>query len=131
MDGFMAQFFTDGISYDWTALLLRWTVGFALLPFGIRKVRDTSGADKFHAVLVFSPKISFYLAMTIETLASICMILGFCTRFAAIPGICNMAIATKVSLGPSFTSPALPFLLGFISILISGPGKFSLDWLFF
>lgn len=128
MDGFMI----DASSYDLAALLLRLTVGLALLPFGIKKilVRKTE-ADKFPKVLFFSPEAGFYSALIIEFGASICMIFGFFTRLVAIPAICNMAVATNVSRGNYFTSPAQSFLLGFISILIVGPGKYSLDWLMF
>lgn len=129
-----AQFFnymTTTLSGDWGALLLRLVIGFGLLPWGIKKICERSDADKFPKVLFFSPSFGFYTAMCIETLAAVCMISGFCVRLIAIPAICNMAIATNVSKGKFFATPALTFLLGFIAILILGPGKFSLDYLLF
>lgn len=122
----------DQTSYDLAALCLRLTVGLGLLPFAIKKIltRETA-AEKFPQVLFFTPEMGFYCALVIELCASVCMIFGFLTRLVAIPAICNMAIATNVSRGQYWTSPAQAYLLGFISVLIVGPGKYSLDWLFF
>ena len=122
----------DPASYDVAALCLRLTVGIGLLPFAIKKILTREkAAEKFPKVLFFTPEMGFYCALAIELTASVCMIFGFLTRLVAIPAICNMAVATNVSRGQYWTSPAQAYLLGFISILIVGPGKFSLDWLFF
>lgn len=118
------------VSYDWAALALRLVVGIALLPFAIEKfLTREERADKFYGILFFSPKEGFYLAMLVEGLCALCMILGFATRIMAIPGIVNMGIATNKSRGKYWTSPAQCYLLGFIAILLVGPGKYSLDWL--
>ncbi|MDE5832538.1 MAG: DoxX family protein [Desulfovibrio sp.] len=127
-----ANLIIEPVSYDTAALLLRLTVGLALLPFPIKKIltRETE-AEKFPKVPFFTPEAAFYCALVIELTASVSMIFGFLTRLIAIPAICNMAVATNVTRGKYFTSPAQAYLLGFISILIVGPGKYSLDWLFF
>lgn len=127
-----ANFMIDPVSYDLAALCLRLTVGVALLPFAIKKIltREES-SEKFPKVLFFSSEAGFYSALAIELIASVCMIFGFLTRLIAIPAICNMAAATNVSRGQYWTSPAQAYLLGFISILIVGPGKYSLDWILF
>lgn len=131
MDSFINSFFLGQLNYDWAALLLRLAIGIALLPYGIKKFRERHEMKSFPAVLGMSSRVSFCLAMTVETLASVCMILGLWTRLAAIPAIVNMGIATNVSRGQYFTSPAQAYLLGFIAILLVGPGKYSLDYLIF
>lgn len=126
------EILVEPVSYDLAALLLRLAIGLALLPFPIKKIltQDTA-AKNFPGVLFFSPEAGFYAALAIELSASICMIFGLFTRIMAIPAIVNMGIASKVSGGKYYTSPAQAFFLGFIAILITGPGKYSLDWLMF
>lgn len=131
MNDFFAWFLNFELSYDWAALLLRLACGCALLPYGIKKFCERHEPNHFPAVLFLSSRTSYYVAMCIETFASCLVILGLLTRFAAIAGICNMAIAAKVSKGPYFTTPALSFLLMFIAIFILGPGFWSLDGFFY
>lgn len=128
---FLEWFFNGTISYDWAALLIRLVIGLALLPYGLIKISERHKPPQFPAVLGFSSKQSFYLAMVVETAASLCMLGGFFTRFMACAGIVNMSMAYKVAHGRFGSANALPFLLGFIAILFIGPGKISLDWLFF
>ena len=120
------------IPYDWAALLVRLACGLALLPYGLKKIRERNeAAAKFPAVLGLSSRTAFWLALMVETCSSICMILGLFTRVAAVAGTCNMAVATNVSRGKYFTSPAQSYLLMFIAIFFIGPGTFSLDNLIF
>lgn len=135
----MDCFFTARISYDWVALLLRLAVAVTLLPFGIAKfTKRHDPPAQFFAVLGFSGKTSFYLAMFAETFAPFCLILGFFTRIAALGGCLNMAIAYleykkmhKADNAPYYYAPALPILLGYVIVLLMGPGKISLDYLIF
>lgn len=132
MLNFIQQFFTAPVSYDQAALALRLVVGLSLLPYGIKKLSQISQPPKqFPTALGFSPTQAFYMAMTIESLCSLCLIFGLFTRLAAIPGICNMAVAYKVNHQPHFIAPSTPYLLGFAAILIVGPGAYSLDYLLF
>lgn len=128
LEGFF-QAMTFPISYDWAALFIRLAVGFGLLPYAVKKFNERSTADKFPKVLFFSRKAAFYSAMLIEGVVSICLILGFCTRLAAIPGIVNMGVAFTVSRGPYLTSPALVYFFMMIAILFIGSGNYSLDGL--
>lgn len=131
MSDFWVWFLNFELSYDWATLLLRLSCGCALLPYGIKKFCERHGTNHFPAVLFLSSRASYYTAMCIETFASCFVILGFLTRLAAIAGICNMAIAAKVSKGPYFTTPASSFLLMFAAIFMLGPGGFSLDYILF
>lgn len=120
------------VPYDWAALLIRLACGIALLPYGLKKIRERKEvAPKFPAVLGLSSRTAFWCALLVETCSSICMIFGFFTRIAAVAGACNMAVATNVSRGQYFTSPAQSYLLMFLAIFIIGPGHFSLDTFIF
>lgn len=123
----LASILTTSVSADWAILLLRWAIGLALLPYVLQKICTPSMGEKFPAVMGLSSRLSFHLALCVETLATVCLILGLGTRVAAAAGICNMSVACKVNHGPYFTAPALPFLLGFIAVFITGPGRFALD----
>ena len=126
------QIMLFSIPYDWAALLIRLACGLALLPYGLKKIRERHEASAhFPAVLGLSSRTAFWLALLVETGSSICMIFGLFTRIAAVAGICNMAVATNVSRGKYLTSPAQSYLLMFIAIFFIGPGAFSLDALIF
>lgn len=119
------------LSSDWAALLIRLAIGLALLPYAISKLSEARTPPKeFPKVPGLSPKTAFYIAMVAETVASLGVILGFCTRLAAFIGACNMGVATWKVHGKNWTATAMPYLFGFIAILLIGAGTFSLDYLF-
>lgn len=118
------------VSSDWIALLLRLTIGLSLLPYALIKLSEArTPPAKFPKVPFLSPEMAFYVAMMVETVASVGCILGFCTRFIAILGICNMGVATWKVHGKFWSANAMPYFFGFIAILIAGAGKYSLDYL--
>lgn len=120
---------TFPISYDWAALLVRLGVGLALLPYGLKKFSDRSGAAHFPKIRFFSQKSGFYAVMIIELVVPVCLILGLFTRMIVVPAICSMAVATAVTKGPYLTSPASIYFLMLIVIMCMGAGGFSLDYL--
>ena len=115
----LAAILTTSVSGDWAILLLRWVIGLALLPYAVQKICTPSMGEKFPAVLGLSSRLSFHLA--------VCLLLGLGTRIADVAGICNMCVAFKVNHGPYLTAASSPFLLGFIAVLVTGPGRFALD----
>lgn len=137
--GESAGFMTGELNYATAALFLRLLVAIVLLPFGIKKwVERKNLKGNFPAVLGLSHELSFYLALLAETIAPVCLVFGFFTRLAALGGICNMGVAYYTYIhfpahknDPYYYAPALPILLGYIAVLLIGPGKFSLDYLFF
>lgn len=129
-NGFFACM-SDTLSSDWIALMLRLTIGISLLPYAIAKISEAANPPAhFPKVPMLSPKAAFYLAMVLETTASVGCILGFCTRIAAFIGIGVMAVATLKVHGKYWNATAMPYFLGFIAILLAGAGKYSLDYLF-
>lgn len=122
----------DPTSASMASLLFRWAIALAMLPYGLQKILHPENAANFPKVLFFSPKVGYYSAAIIETFVPVFLMTGFLTRLAVIPAIVSFAVATKVSLGKDFTSPALPYLLGLIAIFAVGSGLYSADyWLLY
>lgn len=120
----------DTASSDLIALMLRLTIGISLLPYALMKISEAhTPPAKFPKVPFLSPEKAFYVAMVVETAASVGCIAGFCTRIVAFLGICNMGLATWKVHGKYWSANAMPYFFGFIAILISGAGKYSLDYL--
>ncbi len=77
--------------------------------------------------------LSLILAVLGEVVSPVLIILGMGTRLAVIPAIITMAVAVfVVHANDPFQNKemGLLYLLGFFTILIFGPGRFSFDALF-
>lgn len=84
--------------------------------------------------LGFGREISLVLAVFAEFFCSILVILGFATRFALFPLIITMLVAIFIAHGDDpfhVKEHALLFLFPYLSLLILGAGKYSLDYLIF
>lgn len=81
-----------------------------------------------------SPAFMSYLGKGTEFIAGPLLLLGFLTRLAIIALIITMMIITfGMGKGKIFMDDQHPFLfvLLFLVLFFTGPGKFSLDYLFF
>ena len=132
----MKKFFSTSYSesaFNLAVLLLR--VGFGLLlciNHGLSKLMHFSNlaanfTDPFH----IGHRISLILVIFAEVFCAILLVLGLFTRFAALVLVINMAVAATVlfhkGLPLAQQEMALVFLIPFISILLVGPGRFSVD----
>lgn len=113
-------------------LLLRVAAAAFLLTHGIPKVgRLFSGEEiRFMNFMGLGPAVSLALAAFAEFLCSILVILGAWTRLAVIPMIITMGTAAFVAhAADPFGTKEKPllFLLIFFFLLLTGPGKYSLD----
>ncbi len=112
-------------------VLLR--VGFAglMLTHGIPKLQKLlAGNIEFPEVFGLSPTISLILAVIGEFVAPVLVLIGFKTRWAAIPTIITMLVAAFViHADDPFGRKEFPLLyaIGFTAILLLGSGKYSLD----
>lgn len=77
----------------------------------------------------FSPAISLGLATFAEFLCSLLLIAGLCTRLATIPLLVTIFVILNVHhWEPGGKNQlAFAFLAGYLSLLLAGPGKYSLD----
>ena len=76
------------------------------------------------------PSVSFALVILAEVICSTLLVLGFVTRFAAVPIVIFTLVATFVQhLHDPFSKKelALLYLVPSLTLLFTGPGRFSLD----
>ncbi|MBS4035255.1 MAG: DoxX family protein [Ignavibacterium sp.] len=117
---------------DFALLLLRVTSGaFMLFAHGLPKLNRlfSSGEITFSDPLGIGTMPSLALAVFSEFFCSILLILGLLTRASLIPLIITMFVAAFIHhAGESFLQieKALLFLLIFMVLFLTGPGKFAL-----
>ncbi|NJN41344.1 MAG: DoxX family protein [Flammeovirgaceae bacterium] len=119
------------ISIDVGLLLLRLALGFGMLTHGLPKLLNyAERVEKFSDPLGLGSEVSLILAIFAEVFCSILLILGGFTRIALIPLIVTFVIVVFIVHGDdSFgqKEKALLYLIPYLVILFTGPGKFSLD----
>ncbi len=116
-------------------LVLR--TGFALLmiPHGYDKLQSfLAGNHDFPDPLHVTPLVSQGLTVFAELLCSILLLLGLFTRPAAlILAVCMLVIVFIIQLNDPLGDKehALMYLIGYVVVLLTGAGKYSLDAKFF
>lgn len=117
-------------------LLLRLFLGLALLfSHGLGKWSNLFGGDEIRFADPFGIGAAFSLALAVfaEVICAILLTFGLLTRWALIPLIILMAVAiVTVHIPDGFAGmeKALLYGVGFITLLLTGPGKYSVDALF-
>ena len=120
-------------SIDIGLLIFRIGAASLMLTHGFPKLMNFFQSEdlKFADPIGLGEPVTFWLAVFAEFACSVFIIFGFLTRFAAIPLITTMLVAAFiVHVDDPFGKQELPllFLFSFILILITGPGKYSLDY---
>lgn len=115
-----------------SSLLFFARVIFALLlaHHGFEKLSNFNKMSaQFPDPLHFGSELSLSLAIFGEFVCSIAVIIGFLTRLALIPMAFTMFIAFFVTHGGSIAVGELAFvyLIIFLLLIVSGPGKYSID----
>jgi putative oxidoreductase len=112
-------------------MVARLIFGLVFLNHGVEKwVAFDEIATSFPDPLGIGSEISLLLAIFAELFCSVAFIFGFLYRLALIPMIATMAIAFfLVHNGQPFTEKELSllYLVIFVLMYISGPGKYSID----
>ncbi|TGE22717.1 DoxX family protein [Hymenobacter metallicola] len=118
---------------DAALLILRVAIGAWMLSKGLPKVEMLfSGPNTFPAVLGMSSQLSLALTLLAQIIGSLLILAGAATRFAALILLVNMLVAVVVAHANdpfAKAEPALHFLLVYVVLLLTGSGKFSVDYL--
>jgi putative oxidoreductase len=122
--------YTNG-AFNAATFILRASLGSLMITHGYDKLLHLSADHKdFINFLGIGQNMSYYLVVFAEFFCSLLLILGLFTRLAAIPLVITMGVALfKVFHGNPFGDGehAALFLAGFITVLLLGPGKASVD----
>ncbi|MGJ8593745.1 MAG: DoxX family protein [Aquaticitalea sp.] len=115
---------------DLALLLLRVGFGVLMLTHGIPKLQMLSDPSTFGDPIGLGPTVSLILALIGEVVAPIFLIVGYKTKWFAIPAFITMMVAAFIvhaedDLGTK--EKALLYLITFLVIFLAGAGKFSLD----
>ncbi len=102
-----------------------------MLSHGIPKLQNLlSGNLEFGDPLGIGGAPSLFLAIIGEFVCPILIIVGYKTRWAAVPTAITMAVAAFIVHGADplqDKEKALLFLICFVTIILLGPGKYSID----
>ncbi len=116
-------------------LILRVGTSLLMIPHGWSKLQDLNVKPvEFYNFLGMGAEFSLLLIVIAEFFCSILLILGIGTRAILIPLIIGMAVVVMMVHGNDPMSDkehGLLFLVPYIVLFITGPGKYSLDYVFF
>lgn len=126
---FSTRYSDNGITI--ATLLMRLAVGGLVIPHGYSKLisfaaRSSSFSDPFH----IGSSTSMAMVIFAEFFCGVFILLGLFTRLACIPLIISMSVAVFYAHKGDFFGDgekATLFLLGYLALLFTGPGKVSMD----
>ncbi|MEL6655129.1 MAG: DoxX family protein [Bacteroidota bacterium] len=124
---------TENNRLDISLLMLRLTFGgFMIFNHGLRKLDKLMAGPpiKFADPFGVGAELSLQLAVLGEVICPIFIILGLFTRVAAIPALITMLVAAFIIHGADPLGDkehALLFGVGYLVIMILGPGRISID----
>lgn len=119
------------VSVDWAVLILRVGVSCLMLTHGYAKLTTYLGGDhSFADPIGIGEELSYVLTIGAEFGCSILIILGLGTRAALIPLIVTMVVVVTIVHAKDpfdMKEHALLFLFPYITLFLTGPGRFSVD----
>src|SRR6056297_1239841 len=119
------------VNPDVAILLLRIGAASLMLTHGIPKLlKILEGDFSFGDPIGIGPTASLILVAFAEAICATLVLIGFITRVSLIPLIITMIVAVFVAhAGDPFSDKELGlfFLITFIVLFLTGPGKYSLD----
>lgn len=119
------------LSKDIGLAILRIAPSAMMLTHGIPKLQKIIGGNlEFGDPLGIGAAPSLFLAVIGEVICPLLIIIGFKTRWVAIPSAITMAVAAFIVHGTddfATKEKALLYLVFFVSIILLGPGRFSVD----
>ena len=123
-----------GVSFS--LLLLRIGVSFSMIYLHgyPRFINFSNISTEFADPLGVGPATSLSLVIFAEFFCSLFLTIGLFTRWSCIPLIITMAVATWIINGGKgfiFQEKSFIYLITYISLLMSGGGYYSLDYILF
>lgn len=122
---------TDSTAMSFTILAFRILFGVLLMSHGVQKWANFDAmAGSFPDPLGIGSQLSLILAIFGELVCSLAFIFGFLYRLSMLPMIFTMCVAFFIVHGNDpFAVKELAFiyLVTFVLLYITGPGKYSLD----
>ncbi|GGH46962.1 DoxX family protein [Dyadobacter endophyticus] len=119
------------VSVDWAVLILRVGISCLMLIHGYAKLTNFLGGDhSFADPIGIGEELSYLLTICAEFGCSILVILGLVTRAALLPLIFTMLVVIFIVHAPDGIDKqehGLSFLFVYIALLLTGPGRFSVD----
>jgi putative oxidoreductase len=119
------------ISVDWGILILRVGISLLMMNHGYSKLLGFMHGDhSFTDPIGLGEELSLIMTIGAEFFCSIFLVLGFLTRPALVALIFTMLVVLFIvhSNDPfDKKEHALLYIIPYLTILLSGPGRFSLD----
>ena len=123
---------TYGTAADLGLLILRLGLGLLMMGHGWSKlIGFNENAADFYDFLGLGGEISLGLTVFAEFFCSILLVFGLGTQLVLIPlTILVMVIVFDVKAGKTLDDKELVllYLVGYIALLLTGPGRFSIDY---
>ena len=118
-------------SFNTGMLLLRFALGILMIVHGYDKlVHFNAYRANFYNFLHLGQTASLSLSIFAEFFCALFLMIGLFTRLTVIPLIINMIVAVFLVHNSDFFGQgekATLFLAGFLTVLLLGPGKASVD----
>ncbi len=118
-------------AFNAAMLFLRLGTGILMMSHGYDKlIHFSTYQQKFMSFLGIGSTMSLALAVFAEFFCALFIIIGLFTRLSAIPLIITMCVALFKAHNADFFGDgqtAALYLVGFLVLLIVGPGKISVD----
>jgi putative oxidoreductase len=125
--------FTNG-AINAGLLILRVGLGVLMIPHGYDKiVKFNEYKTQFMNFLGLGQPISLGLDIFAEFFCALLVVFGLFTRLATIPLIIAMIVAVTMAHGGRIFADgehAALYAIGFLTLLITGPGRYSADAMF-
>lgn len=124
---------THSVFTDMGLLILRLSTGALMLTHGLPKLSNFNQivSDENFIPILGSVALGLALAVMAEFFMSLFLMAGFLTRLSTIPLIVTMLVAVFVAHANdpfAIKEHALLFLFPYITLFITGPGRFSADY---
>lgn len=121
----------NSLKNDVGLALLRILPSLMLLTHGIPKFQKLLAGDfEFGDPLGLGPAPTLFLAVLAEFVCPVLLIVGYKTRWTAVPPAITMLVAALVVHGADpfgVKEKAVLFLSFFVIIILLGPGRYSID----